>query len=95
MRDWLKSLSLEDRKAIGEDVKDVEFAWPIGMPLVRAMGQGLWEVRSNLPRGRIARVLFCTDEENMILLHGFIKKSQKTPQGDLALALKRMKGVTA
>lgn len=91
----MKSLSLEDRKAIGEDVKDVEFAWPIGMPLVRSMGQGLWEVRSNLPRGRIARVLFCTDEEHMILLHGFIKKSQRTPQRDINLAMRRMKGATA
>jgi len=94
VRDWLKDLSLEDRKTIGEDVKDVEFAWPIGMPLVRSMGNGLWEERSSLRGGRIARILFCTDEEHMILLHGFIKKTQKTPKREIDLALKRMKGVT-
>src|SRR5271168_2586033 len=58
VREWLKGLEPEDRKAIGEDIKDVEFSWPIGMPLVRSLGRGLWEVRSSLPRGRIARVLF-------------------------------------
>ena len=92
VREWLKGLDAKDRKVIGEDIKDVEFAWPIGMPLVRAMGAGLWEVRSSLPGGRIAGVLFCVDEQNMILLHGFIKKTQRTPQKDLDLALKRMKG---
>ena len=62
VREWLKGLEPEDRKAIGEDIKDVEFSWPIGMPLVRSLGRELWEVRSHLPRGRIARVLFCVDE---------------------------------
>ena len=95
VREWLKGLPLEDRKIIGEDIKDVEFAWPIGMPLVRSMGNGLWEVRSSLPRGRVARVLFCVDDENMILLHGFTKKSQKTPQREIDLALKRQKGGTS
>ena len=95
VREWLKGLPLEDRKIIGEDIKDVEFAWPIGMPLVRSMGNGLWEVRSSLPRGRVARVLFCVDDANMILLHGFIKKSQKTPQREIDLALKRQKGGTS
>jgi len=61
VREWLKELSLEDRKVIGEDIKDVEFAWPIGMPLVRSLGNELWEVRSSLPRGRIARVIFCVE----------------------------------
>ena len=92
MREWLKSLDLADRKILDEDIKDVEFSWPIGMPLVRAMGNGLWEVRSNLTSSRIARVLFCVAEGQMILLHGFIKKSQKTPGPDLELALKRMRG---
>lgn len=91
VREWLKGLSAEDRKIVGEDVKDVEFAWPIGMPLCRALGQGLWEVRSNLTQGRISRVLFCEHESKMILLHAFIKKTQKTPADDLQLALKRMK----
>lgn len=94
VREWLKGLTLEDRKVIGEDIKDVEFAWPIGMPLVRSMGSGLWEVRSSLARGRIARVLFCVDDENMILLHGFIKKTQKTPRKEIDIALRRMKGGT-
>lgn len=95
VREWLKDLGLEDRRVIGEDIKDVEFAWPIGMPLVQSMGRGLWEVRSSLPRGCIARVLFCVDDENMILLHGFIKKTQKTPQKEIDLALKRMKGLSS
>ena len=83
-----------DRKTIGEDIKDVEFSWPIGMPLVRAMGEGLWEVRSNIRDGGIARVLFCVEHRQMILLHGFVKKTQKTPQRDLDLALKRKQGRT-
>ena len=92
VREWLKSLDLEDRKVIGEDIKDVEFAWPIGMPLVRSLGHDLWEVRSSLPRGRIARVIFCVAHGNMVLLHGFIKKTQKTPHQEIELALKRKKG---
>lgn len=94
VRDWIRGLDVADRKIIGEDIKDVEFSWPIGMPLVRALGQGLWEVRSNLTQGRIARVLFCTHESRMVLLHGFVKKTQKTPEADRDLALKRMKEVT-
>lgn len=88
VREWLKELPRADRLAIGEDIKDVEFSWPIGMPLCRNMGQGLWEVRTDL-RSRIARVLFCVFEEQMVLLHGFIKKSRKTPPGDLELARQR------
>ena len=83
---------MEDRKAIGEDIKDVEFSWPIGMPLVRPLGNELWEVRSNLARGRIARVIFCVEQGSMVLLHGFMKKSRKTPGQDIDLALKRRKG---
>jgi phage-related protein len=83
VREWLKELDPEDRKMIGEDIKDVEFSWPIGMPLVRSLGNALWEVRSNLLRGRIARVLFCLEHECMVLLHGFIKKTQKMPQRDI------------
>jgi phage-related protein len=92
VRDWLRALPLTDRKTIGEDIKDVEFSWPIGLPLVRPLGRGLWEVRSRLANGRIARVIFCVDRGEMFLLHGFIKKTQKTPQQDLELALERMKG---
>jgi phage-related protein len=82
----------EDRKVIGEDIKDVEFSWPIGMPLVRPLGQELWEVRSSLPRGRIARVLFCVERQHMVLLHDFIKKTQKTPHHEIDVALKRKRG---
>ena len=95
VRDWLKSLPAEDRKVLGEDIKDVEFSWPIGMPLVRSLGNGVWEVRSSLARGRIARVLFSIAGERMILLHGFVKKTRKTPKQDIDLALKRLQGETA
>ena len=92
VRAWLKGLDPEDRKTIGEDIKDVEFSWPIGMPLVRSLGHELWEVRSSLPRGRIARVIFCVERGSMVLLHGFMKTSQKTPQRAIDLALKRKRG---
>lgn len=92
VREWLKTLDGEDRRTIGEDIKDVEFSWPIGMPLVRKLAQGLWEVRSDLKHGRIARVLFCLERERMVLLHGFIKKSRKAPKKEIDLALRRMKG---
>ena len=71
----------------------MEFSWPIGMPLCRALGKGLWEVRSDLTLGRIARVLFCIHDGWMVLLHSFIKKTQKTPDADLELAIKRMKEI--
>jgi phage-related protein len=83
---------MEERKAIGNDVKTVQFGWPLGMPLVRKFEPGLWEVRSSLTNG-IARVLFTVLGDIMVLLHGFIKKSQKTPQRDLALARKRLRHV--
>jgi len=92
VREWLQGLDAADRKAIGEDIKDVEFSWPIGMPLVRSLGRGVWEVRSDLPDGRIARVLFCVRPDCMVLLHGFMKKTRATPQKEIDLALKRMKG---
>ena len=94
VREWLKSRSEEDRKIIGEDIKYVEFRWPVGMPLCRVLGNGLWEVCSQLTQGRISRVLFCTHDGRMVLLHAFIKKTRKTPDADLALALKRKKEVT-
>jgi len=94
VRDWLRALDREDRKIIGEDIKDVEFSWPIGMPLCRPLGAGLWEVRSNITDGRIARVLFCVHREQMVLLHAFIKKTQKTPLADIDLATKRRKEFT-
>ncbi|MBF0625847.1 MAG: type II toxin-antitoxin system RelE/ParE family toxin [Magnetococcales bacterium] len=89
VRDWLKGLSAEDRKIIGEDVKLTQFRWPLGMPLVRKMEPDLWEVRSRLAGGRISRVLFTVDGHEMVLLHGFEKKSRKTPKEDLDLARQR------
>jgi phage-related protein len=94
VREWLKDLEPEDRRVIGEDIRDVEFSWPIGMPLVRPLGRGLWEVRCGLPRGRMARVLFCIEREQMVLLHGFMKKTRKTPPSDIGLALRRKRGET-
>ena len=82
----LKSLKPDDRKIIGEDIKDVEYSWPLGMPLVRSLGYDLWEVRSNLSGSRIA-LIFCVDAGRLVLLHGFIKKSQKTPQKDMGCNL--------
>jgi phage-related protein len=96
VREWLKALEPDERKMLGvgtkEDIKEVEFSWPIGMPLVGSLGRELWEVRSSLPRGRIARVLFCVEQGGMVLLHGFIKKTRKTPQREIDLALKRKRG---
>lgn len=88
VRDWLKALpSAEDRKRIGEDIKTVEFGWPIGMPVCKPLGQGIYEVRTSLVQNRIARVLFYIDKKSrMVLLHGFIKKTQRTPDEDLELA---------
>jgi len=77
------------KNVIGEDVKTVQFSWPLGMPLVRKLEPGLWEVRSNLPSG-IARVLFTVEDKMMVLLKGLIKKSQKTPLDDLHLARERL-----
>lgn len=90
VRDWLRGLSAIDRKTIGEDIKTVQFGWPLGMPLVRKMEKDLWEVRIHLD-GRIARVLFTVSNGTIVLLHSFIKKSQATPQPDLKLAKHRMR----
>lgn len=85
-------LSPEDRKRIGEDIKTVEFGWPIGMPVCRPLGAGLYEVRTSLPKNRIARVFFYIDSKSrMVLLHGFVKKTQKTPDKDLNLARDNMR----
>jgi phage-related protein len=91
VRDWLRALDAKERNAIGLDLMRIQFRWPVGMPLCRAMGDGLWEIRTNLPSGRIARVLFCTARECIVVLHGFIKKTRKTPDEELALARKRKK----
>ena len=95
VRDWLRALDEKERNAIGLDLMRVQFRWPVGMPLCRAMGDGLWEVRTSLPSNRIARVLFCVVTECIVVLHGFIKKTQKTPDEELALARKRKKELEA
>ena len=88
---WLLSLDREDMRTVGFDIKTVEFGWPIGMPLVRKLKTDIWEVRCDISNNRIARVLFTVIGNNMVLLHGFIKKSQKTPKSDIDLAEKRRK----
>lgn len=90
VREWLKLLSAVERKTVGEDIKTVQFGWPLGMPLVRSLGGGIWEVRVRL-ENRIVRILFVLDGSTMVLLHGFIKKTQATPQADLDLAKDRLK----
>jgi phage-related protein len=90
VREWLKELSKEDCKVIGTDILTVQYAWPVGKPLVDNLGDGIWEVRSRLDN-RIARTLFVMVDQEIVLLHGFIKKQKKTPQDGLELAKKRKK----
>lgn len=92
MREWLKGLPAEDRKIIGDDIATVEYGWPVGMPLCKHIRPGVWEVRSHLV-GRISRVLFSFHDGKLVLLHGIIKKTPKTPSDDIDLALKRKKEV--
>ncbi|PZN75574.1 MAG: hypothetical protein DM484_18360 [Candidatus Methylumidiphilus alinenensis] len=93
VRDWLKGLNPDDRNAVGMDLMRAQWRWPIGMPLCRPMGDGLWEVRTELPSRRIARVLFCVHAGRLVALHGFIKKTQKTPDEELKKARKRQKEI--
>jgi phage-related protein len=94
VRDWLKQdLDAVDRKYVGRDLKNVEFGWPVGKPTCAPMGDGIFEVRTDLPRNRISRVLFCVEEGEMYILHGFIKKTQQTPHQDLELAKSRRREV--
>lgn len=90
VRDWLRTLSAAEKKAIGEDIKTVQFGWPLGMPLVDHVEGDIWEVRTRLD-GKITRTLFATESGVMILLHAFIKKQQKTPKPELDLAKERLK----
>lgn len=94
VREWLKALDEADRRIVGLDIATAEFGWPVGMPVCRSLGKGLYEIRSDISHGRITRVIFCVAGERIVLLHGFIKKTQKTPKADLDLALKRKKEVT-
>ncbi len=89
VRDWLRELDPPDRNAIGLDLMRIQFRWPVGMRLCRPMGDGLWEVRSELPSRRIARILFCVLARRIVILHGFVKKTRATPDAELALARRR------
>lgn len=90
VREWIRSLPEEERRLIGEDLARVQWRWPVGMPLCRSLGNGLWEVRTTMPGNRSARIIFCQSGGKLVALHGFIKKSQKTPRSDVDLALDRM-----
>lgn len=89
VREWLRGFDKTDKQRIGVDIEKVRFRWPVSMPLVRKLETDLWEIRSNLRRKRIARILFTLEDNEMVLLHGFIKKTRRTPQRDLRLARKR------
>jgi len=91
VREWLKGLPEAERQAIGKDLLRAQWRWPVGMPLCRPLGNGLWEVRTDLPTKRTARVLLCLYSGHLVAVHGFIKKSRKTPDEDLALARKRQR----
>ena len=94
VREWLKSLDQKDRQIVGTDLKTVEYGWPIGMPLCRKIRGEIWEVRSKLSgNNNIARVLFCTTAEHLVLLNGFVKKTQKAPAGEIDLAERRMRNL--
>jgi phage-related protein len=93
--EWLRGLPAEDRRVIGTDLMTVQWGWPIGMPLCRPLGDGLWEVRSTLPSRRIARLLFYVDADRIGVVHGFIKKTRTTPAADIELARKRKKEMQA
>lgn len=95
VREWLMELSRQDRKSIGEDIATLEFCWPVGMPKCSSIKgvKGLYEIRSDISSGRIARVFFALTGNNMVLLHGFVKKTQKTPDKELKIASARMKEV--
>jgi phage-related protein len=90
-REWLRGLDEAKRRAIGTDLLRAQWRWPVGMPLCRPMGKGLWEVRTDLPSKRTARVLICVYSGCLVALHGFIKKTRATPEDDLMLARKRQK----
>ena len=93
VRVWLKSLPSGDRKAVGLDLMRAQWRWPVGMPLCRPLSRGLWEVRTDLPSRRIARVLLCVSAGKLIALHGFIKKTQKISADELNLARRRQKEI--
>jgi phage-related protein len=91
VREWLKKLPQLERQAIGTDLMRAQWRWPVGMPLCRPLGSGLWEIRTDLPTNRTARVLLCLYRDHLVALHGFIKKTRATPDEDLTVARKRRK----
>ena len=91
VRDWLKGLDEVERHAIGTDLLRAQWRWPVGMPLCRPMGKGLWEIRTDLRGNRTARVLVCLYRGCLVALHGFIKKTRAAPEDDLKLARRRQK----
>lgn len=95
VREWLRSLPEADRNIIGRDLMRVQYRWPVGMPLSRPLGGGLWEVRSDLPSSRIARLLFCFNKGRLVVLHGFIKKTKKAPADEMEIARKRKDELTS
>jgi phage-related protein len=94
VREWLAGLPTAHRREIGLDLQRVQYRWPVGMPLVRPLGKGLFEVRTPLPDGTTARVMMCFHDGAIYALHGFIKKTQATPAPDMEIARKRQKDVT-
>ncbi len=95
VREWLLGLDEKSRRIVGRDIATAEFGWPLGMPLCRHLGGGLQEVRSSITEGRIARVIFVVYADQMVLLHGFVKKTRKTPKRDQKLARRRAREITS
>lgn len=93
VREWLNELARDDKRVIGRDIAKVQYGWPIGLPVCRPLGEGLWEVRSSLASKREGRVLFAFHAEMLIALHAFFKKTQKTPAAELHIARQRMKEI--
>lgn len=95
VREWLKELTKEEKRIIGTDLKTIQVSWPLGMPLVKNVGNSIWEARSNLPQGKISMIFFVIYNDTIVLLHGFIKKAQKIPPKELDLAKKRRQQLEA
>jgi phage-related protein len=91
VREWLNELSREDKRIIGRDIAKVQYGWPVGLPLCRPLSGGLWEVRAALPSNRQARIFFGFHDGMLVALHAIMKKTQKTPADELALARQRFK----
>ncbi len=87
--DWLRGLTADDRRRIGEDLRTVQIGWPLGMPLCRSLGDGLYELRSTITGNRITRLVFFQHGPRLVIVEGFIKKSRTTPDDVLKLAKRR------